>query len=46
MSRWFSFNEFTYSATAVRLGIDNTPSKEIEDHIIELGAVLDGLREA
>ena len=46
MAKWFTFKELTRSATADRLGIDNTPKEEyIQDNIIELMRVLDGARE-
>lgn len=47
MSKWFVYSEFTKSATADKLNIDNTPTDEyIQDNIIELMRVLDGVREA
>ena len=46
MSRWFTYGDFVKSATADRLGIDNVPVDEtIQDNIIELMRVLDGVRE-
>lgn len=46
MSRWFTYGEFVKSAKADRLGIDNVPVDEtIQDNIIELMRVLDGVRE-
>lgn len=46
MAKWFTFSEFTKSATADKLGIDNNPKEEyIQDNIIELMQVLDGVRE-
>lgn len=36
ISKNFKLEEFTKSATADRYGIDNTPSDEIKEHIIEL----------
>lgn len=46
MAKWFTFSEFTKSATADKLGIDNNPKEEyIQDNIIELMQVLDGARE-
>lgn len=44
--KWFSLREFTYSETARKKKIDNTPTEEIENHIKELAEVLDGLRDA
>lgn len=47
MSQYFTLDELTRSATADKLGIDNTPKeKYIQDNLIELIEVLDGLREA
>ena len=46
MAKYFTYGELTKSATADRLGIDNTPKEEyIQDNIIELMRVLDGIRE-
>ena len=46
MAKYFTYSEFTKSATADKLGIDNTPTDEIiQDNIIELMRVLDGVRE-
>lgn len=46
MAKWFTYGELTRSATADKLGIDNTPKEEyIQDNIIELMRVLDGARE-
>lgn len=44
--KWFNLKEFTYSETARKLKIDNTPTEEIESRIKELAEVLDGLRDA
>lgn len=47
MAKYFTFSKFTKSSTAEKLGIDNTPTDEyIQDNIIELMRVLDGVREA
>lgn len=44
---YFTFEDMISSATADKLGIDNTPKEEyIKDNIIELIEVLDGVREA
>jgi len=44
--KYFTIRELTKSATAVRKGIDNTPSKEIEKSLTALvDNVLDPLRE-
>jgi len=46
LSRYFTLEEMTLSQTAVRHGIDNTPTPEIESHLRALcGAVLDPLRD-
>lgn len=45
MSKYFSYKELTYSGTAERLKIDNTPPPEIAEHLGELAVFLDGLRE-
>lgn len=45
--KYFSINELTRSATANRLGIDNTPSEAIRKNLEKLiNTVLDPLREA
>lgn len=45
--KYFSVKELTYSSTASRQGIDNTPSKRVASHIEELiNTILDPLREA
>lgn len=47
ISKNFSYIEFTRSATAGRLGIDNTPSGEVKAHIGELVTdLLQPLRDA
>lgn len=47
MTKYFTFEDMISSATADKLGIDNTPKEEyIKDNIIELIEVLDGVREA
>lgn len=46
MSKYFSLNELWQSATADKLGIDNTPSPEIAMHLGELARDLDAIREA
>lgn len=47
MNQYFTLEELTRSATADKLGIDNTPKeKYIKDNITELIEVLDGVREA
>lgn len=47
MAQYFTLEELTRSATADKLGIDNTPKeKYIKDNITELIEVLDGVREA
>lgn len=45
--RYFTYNEFTRSETAGRLGIDNTPDEEIKNHIrLFVETVLDPIRES
>ena len=45
--KYFTMQECIYSSTAVARGIDNTPSPEIEAHIVEsVEMLLDPLREA
>lgn len=47
MAKYFKFSEFTKSATADKLGIDNTPTDEvIVGNINELMEFLDDVREA
>lgn len=43
--KYFSLSEFLNSATAKRLGIDNTPSFEVVDNLNKLADYLDGIRE-
>ena len=44
--KFFSIEEMTKSATAKRLGIDNSPSPEIENNMVRLiETVLDPIRE-
>lgn len=46
-SKYFRWREFLRSATAAKLGIDNTPPKDVQDNIIYLTTnVLEPLREA
>lgn len=43
----FTFSEFSHSAKAVKLGIDNTMPELVEAHVVELvDKLLDSLREA
>lgn len=45
--KYFTLQECIYSSTAVAKGIDNTPTPEIEAHIVEsVETLLDPLREA
>lgn len=45
--RYFTLRELTRSATAIRLGIDNTPDAKVAENLKKLvGTVLDPLREA
>ena len=46
MSRFFKESEFTYSATARKYNIDNTPTKEAKKNLEELMLFLDGVRSA
>lgn len=43
--KYFKLSEFINSATAKRIGIDNTPSFEIVDNLNRLADYLDGIRE-
>lgn len=43
--KYFSLSEFLKSATAKRLGIDNTPSFEVVDNLNKLADYLDVIRE-
>lgn len=44
--KYFTIEEMTKSSTATAKGIDNTPTKEVEDNLIKLiEAILDPLRE-
>lgn len=43
--KYFSLSEFLNSATAKRLGIDNTPSFDIVDNLNKLADYLDIIRE-
>ena len=44
--KFFSLKEMTQSATAKRLGIDNSPSPEIENNLVRLiETVLDPIRD-
>lgn len=45
MGKFFKESELTYSATAKKYNIDNTPTEEVKEHIEELIDVLDGVRE-
>ena len=45
MAKYFTLDELTYSATAVKKGIDNTPTEDAKNNLIELMEVLDGIRE-
>lgn len=42
--KYFTLYEFINSATAKRLGIDNTPSFEVVDNLNRLADYLDGIR--
>ena len=43
--KYFSLSEFLKSATAKRLGIDNTPTFEVVDNLNKLADYLDVIRE-
>ena len=43
-TKYFSSDEMIYSSTARKLGIDNTPSEEVCEHLKELMLVLDEIR--
>lgn len=43
--KYFNLSEFLHSATAKRLGIDNTPSFEVVDNLNNLADYLDVIRE-
>ena len=43
--KYFSIEELTFSSTALKYNIDNTPTPEIVEHLKELIDVLDELRE-
>lgn len=42
--KYFRLSEFINSATAKRLGIDNTPTFEVVDNLNRLAVYLDGIR--
>lgn len=44
--KYFELGEFIESAVAKKLGVDNTPSFEVVDHLNELASVLDPMRAA
>lgn len=46
MGKYFSVRELTYSTTAKKHKIDNTPNEEEKEHIEELIAFIDGVRSA
>lgn len=46
MAKYFKISELTYSATAKKYGIDNTPNEEEKAHLEELIEFLDGVRAA
>ena len=45
MAKYFTLREMTYSDTAKKYGIDNTPSLGVIEHLNELMNFLDPLRE-
>lgn len=46
MAKYFKESEFTYSVTARKYKIDNTPTEKIKGNINTLMEFLDGVREA
>lgn len=44
--RYFSLEELLTSSTARQKSIENLPSFEVVEHLLQLGSFLDGLREA
>ena len=44
MSKYFKLSELTYSSTAKKYGIDNTPNEEEKANLEELMEFLDGMR--
>ena len=45
MNNYFTFKELCYSYTAEQKNIDNSPSKEIKEHLKELISFLNPIRE-
>lgn len=46
MGKYFTLQELTYSATAKKHNIDNTPTEEVKENLNELIEFLDGVRKA
>lgn len=44
MTNYFTLSEFIFSATAIKYGIDNTPTQEIVSHFYELLPLLNEIR--
>jgi hypothetical protein len=44
LSPHFTLAEFTYSQTASRMGLDNTPTPEAHEHLQKLAAVMEEVR--
>lgn len=44
MAKYFKLSELTYSSTAKKYGIDNTPNEEEKAHLEELMEFADGMR--
>jgi len=40
----FTLEELTHSETAIRLGLDNTPSKDVEANLVRLARMLEDVR--
>jgi hypothetical protein len=45
LSEHFSLSEFTYSQTASRMGLDNTPTPEAHVHLQQLAQVMEKVRD-
>lgn len=44
LSKNFTLDEFTFSQTAARLGLDNTPPADVVDNLCRLAALLEEVR--
>ena len=45
MTPHFNLEEFTFSNTAIRLGIDNTPTEKDKENLLRLAEALEKVRE-